>query len=64
MRALYNQRCGRCGTSMMYVQRRGDSGGTWACPVCGSIRRLRCEDSTEPCDDRGPTNPKPYADAA
>jgi uncharacterized Zn finger protein (UPF0148 family) len=64
MRVLYNQRCSRCGTSMIYIQRRGDSEGTWACPVCGSVRRLRCEDPAQPSDDREPTDPKPYADAA
>lgn len=47
MRALYCQRCPRCGFTMMYVQRRGSSGGMWVCPVCGSVRHQRLGETGE-----------------
>ena len=64
MRSLYTQRCGTCNCPLIYVQRRGSSGGTLVCPVCGVTRRRRSEDMKEKPENRDETAQESYEDAA
>ena len=64
MRALYDQHCTTCGFTMMYVQRRGSSGGTWVCPTCGRVRSLRMNDKEETREQSDDNTNDSYEDAA